>query len=66
MIFIKYKKVYYEESILNYELGKVLKEKYCDIPWIPIKTHNNIEELRNMSNEDFVEMKKYLIIGIVV
>lgn len=61
---MKYKRIYYEPDVLNYELGKRLKEKYKDIPWIEIKSHNSIEELQNKSNSDFVEMKKYLIIGI--
>lgn len=58
------KKIYYEPKSLDYELGQSLKEKYTDVEWIPIESHNNIEELRNKSNADFVEMKKYLIIGI--
>ena len=58
------KKIYYEPKALEYELGQRLKEKYSDIEWIHIESHNNIEELRNKSNADFVEMKKYLIIGI--
>ena len=58
------KKIYYEPKALDYELGQRLKEKYSDVEWIPIESHNNIEELRNKSNSDFVEMKKYLIIGI--
>ena len=58
------KKIYYEPKALDFELGQRLKDKYTDVEWIPIKSHNNIEELRNRSNSDFVEMKKYLIIGI--
>ena len=58
------KKIYYEPKALDYELGQNLKDKYTDVEWIPIKSHNNIEELRTRSNTDFVEMKKYLIIGI--
>ncbi len=60
---MKPKKIYYEPGIIEYELGLKLKETYSDVPWIPIQSHNNIEELRNRGNEDFVEMKKYLIIG---
>lgn len=58
------KKIYYEPEVLDYKLGQKLKNKYSDVEWIPIKSHNNIEELRTRSNADFVEMKKYLIIGI--
>lgn len=61
---MKYKKIYYEPNVLNYELGQRLKNKYNDVEWIPIESHNNILELRSRDNEDFVEMKKYLIIGI--
>ncbi len=61
---MKPKKIYYEPDILNYELGKKLEKMYPDVEWISIKSHNNIEELRTRSNADFVEMKKYLIIGI--
>lgn len=60
---MKPKKIYYETIALEYDLGKRLKEKYTDVEWIPIKNHNNIEVLRNKGNEDFVELKKYLIIG---
>ncbi|MBU5306791.1 spore photoproduct lyase [Clostridioides mangenotii] len=60
---MKPKKIYYETIALEHDLGKRLKEKYTDVEWIPIKNHNNIEVLRNKGNEDFVELKKYLIIG---
>jgi len=57
-------KIYYEENILNYELGKVLYEKYKTCKWIKIENHNNIPELRNNSNCEFARMKQNLIIGI--
>ncbi len=60
---MKPKIIYYEPRIMDYELGQKLKTMFSDIPWIPIQSHNNIEELRSKGNEDFVEMKKYLIIG---
>lgn len=56
-------KIYYEEDILNYELGKELYNKYNDIKWIPIDSHNNIEELRSKENSEFVNMKRHIIIG---
>ena len=40
------KTIYYEEDIKNYELGKILLNKYKDTPKIIINNHNNIEELR--------------------
>ncbi|WP_349944485.1 spore photoproduct lyase family protein [Lacrimispora sp. BS-2] len=57
-------KIYYEPESLEYELGKCLKEKYSTIPWIPIKSHNKIDELRTRPNSDFPAMKHHLIIGV--
>lgn len=61
---MKPKKIFYEPAIFNYKLGKVLLEKYKDVPSTEIESHNRIEELQKRSNADFVEMKKYLIIGV--
>ncbi len=61
---MKPKKIYYEPDIINYELGKMLMERYKDVPCIEIESHNRIKELQKRPNADFVEMKKYLIIGI--
>ena len=57
-------KIYYEPASLEYELGRHLKEKYSDIPWIPIESHNKIDELRTRPNKDFPSMKRYLVIGV--
>ncbi|KEZ86951.1 SPL family radical SAM protein [Lacrimispora celerecrescens] len=57
-------KIYYEPESLEYELGQRLKEKYSTIPWIPIKSHNKIDELRTRPNSDFPAMKHHLIIGV--
>ena len=57
-------KIYYEEATMGYELGHYLKQKYQDRTWIPIDSHNKIDELRTRPNSDFREMKQYLIIGI--
>lgn len=57
-------KVFYEPASLTYELGKQLKKKYHHVPWFPIENHNNIEELRENSNQEFARMKQYLIIGV--
>lgn len=57
-------KIYYEPETLEYELGQRLKEKYSTIPWIPIKSHNKIDELRTRPNSDFPAMKHHLIIGV--
>ncbi len=57
-------KIYYEPEVLNYALGKQLKEQFGDIRWNPIDNHNNIEELRKKENSEFARMKQLLIIGV--
>ncbi len=56
--------IFYEPSALEYALGLKLKDKYKDVPWIPIENHNNIEELRKNPNKEFAHMKRFLIVGI--
>ena len=56
--------IYYEKAIENYELGKVLLEKYKDVPKTIIDNHNNIEEMRKTENKEFLKMKTNLIIGV--
>lgn len=56
-------KIYYEQEIQNYELGKELLEKYKDVPKTIIDNHNNIEEMRKKENSEFPKMKRNLIIG---
>lgn len=60
------KEVFYENDIVNYELGKKLLEKYKNngINCIKIENHNNIEEMRKKENKEFPNMKQNLIIGI--
>ena len=60
----KPKHVYYEENIKNYELGNILLDKFKDVPKTIIDSHNNIKELREKENKEFVNLKQYLIIGI--
>ena len=50
--------IYFEKDIENYELGKILLEKYKDVPKIQIENHNNIEEMRKKENSEFLKMKK--------
>ncbi len=57
-------KIYYEPAALDYALGRSLKERFSEVPWIAIENHNNIEELRTNPNKKFAKMKRYLIIGI--
>lgn len=65
---IKYvpSKVFYEKGILEYEQGRNLFDKYKNmgIDLNVIEKHHKIDELRDMPDEKFVEMKKYLILGI--
>lgn len=56
--------VYYESPAMNYELGKYLKQKYAELPWIEIESHNRIPELCSAENADFPKLKRHLIIGI--
>ena len=56
-------KIYYEQGIENYELGKELLEKYKEVPKVIIDNHNNIEEMRKKENSEFPKMKRNLIIG---
>lgn len=60
----KPKAIYFEEEIINYPLGKELMEKYKEVLKIEIANHNNIEEMRKKSNQEFVNMKRNLIIGV--
>ena len=58
--------VYFEENAKNYELGKILLERYKKegIPLIPIENHNNIVQMRSKQNSEFPKMKQNIIIGI--
>ena len=56
--------IFYEPAALDYPLGKALKEKYRNVEWTSIESHNNIPELRALPNSSFALMKKYLIIGV--
>ena len=55
--------VYYESNIENYPLGKMLLEKYKDVPKFIIENHNNIPKMREKENKEFGHMKHNLIIG---
>ncbi|MGI5891529.1 MAG: radical SAM protein [Bacillota bacterium] len=61
---MRFTAVYYEPKSLDYKLGKQLQEKYKDLPWIPIESHNSIPEMQQKSNSEFAQMKQNLIIGI--
>lgn len=61
---MKIDKVYYEPAALDYTLGQMLRKKYADVPWVEIESHNNIKELRENPNTEFVRMKQHLIVGV--
>ena len=63
MLEFKPRAIYFEKNIEDYELGKILLEKYKDVPKIEIENHNNIEEMRKKENSEFLKMKTNLIIG---
>jgi len=57
-------RIFYEPAALEYELGKQLKQKFKDLPWIPIASHNDIKPLRQKSNKEFAAMKRHLVVGV--
>lgn len=61
---IDFDAVYYEPDIMKYYLGRVLYQKYRELPWIEIKSHNRIPELIASENRSFPRLKRHLIIGI--
>lgn len=61
---MRFNAVYYEPESLDYQLGRQLKETFGQLPWIPIESHNRIEEMQQKSNSEFGKMKSNLIIGI--
>lgn len=61
---ITFDEVYYEKNVLNYPLGQELYEKYKDLPWIEISSHNHIPELCDSKNCDFAKLKQHLVLGI--
>lgn len=60
----KFNAVYFEPAILTYPLGQELKEKFKDIDWIEIESHNRIPEMQSKPNSEFGRMKQNLIIGV--
>lgn len=58
-------RVYYENSVRDYTQGLRLLDRYREmgIELTPIKAHHKIEELHHLPNQEFLNMKKYLILG---
>ena len=61
---MRFDAVYYEPDIFNYVLGRTLRQKYQNLPWVPIENHNRIPELTAAENRDFQKLKRHLIIGV--
>lgn len=61
---MKFDAVYYEPASLTYPLGRMLRENFGELPWIPIESHNSIKEMQEKPNSEFGKMKRNLIIGI--
>lgn len=56
--------VYYEPAALEYPLGQMLSQRYSDLPWIPVQSHNRIPELSASENRAFPLLKRHLVIGV--
>lgn len=61
---MRFDAVYYEPAALDYALGRTLRDKYADLPWVRIDSHNRIPELTAAENKDFPKLKNHLIIGV--
>jgi spore photoproduct lyase len=60
----KPQKIYYEPAALDYELGRILRTKYTDVPWEPIASHNSIPSLQQNPNSEFMKMKQAIVVGV--
>lgn len=56
--------VYYEKKALSYPLGGMLREKYKDLPWIEIESHNRIPAFQKSRNREFPALKRHLVVGV--
>lgn len=56
--------IFYEPAVLNYPLGLELRDKYAELPWTAIESHNKIDALRSNPNSAFPKMKRHLILGV--
>ncbi len=59
-----FERVYYEPKALDFPLGNSLRQKYSDLPWFEIQSHNDIRALQRNPNSAFALMKRYLVIGL--
>lgn len=56
--------IFYEPAVLDYPLGRQLREKYAGLPWTAIENHNRIDALRANPNSAFPQMKRHLVLGV--
>lgn len=61
---MRFDAVYYEPAALDYVLGQRLKEKFKELPWVPIQSHNRIPEMSSAENSAFPALKRHLIVGV--
>ncbi|MDR1630603.1 MAG: spore photoproduct lyase [Oscillospiraceae bacterium] len=61
---MRFDAVYYEPAALDFELGRMLQEKYKDLPWVLVESHNRIPELTAAENKEFPKLKRHLIVGL--
>ena len=61
---MRFDAVYYEPRAPEYPLGRELREKYSDLPWIEIESHNKIPQFSGAENRAFPALKKHLIVGV--
>lgn len=61
---IRFDGVYYEPAALTYELGRILRKKYADLPWTEIASHNRIPEFSALGNKEFPRLKRHLVVGV--
>lgn len=60
---MRFDAVYYEPKALEYPLGIQLKEKYANLPWLEIESHNRIPAFHTAANKEFPQLKRHLVIG---
>lgn len=56
--------IFYEPAALEYPLGRQLREKYADVAWTEIESHNRIDRLRVQPNSAFPRLKRQLVLGV--
>ncbi len=61
---VNFDAVYYEPDALDYELGRTLREKYADLKWTEIESHNRIPAFCAAENREFPKLKQHLIVGV--